>query len=173
MDWYALFGGLGIPAVVLFAEWRHWIPISIVAYLLVEMLVCTVKVQFIDCYDRYNRPHSPSRSVVLLLMGYGTAVLAFAVFFAASEGVFESSSPNVAVTKPGSMLYFSLITIATVGYGDLHPKLDTLAMWLVIFEVVIGIVMIVVLLTRFLGLSIEAWEGNGTTTGGRNRPMPK
>lgn len=156
VDIYALFLGIGLPVAFLIAGWTHWFLLCVAAYLVAEMFVSTMKVQFVNVYDPTNHPHSPSRSVVLLLMGYVTVILTFALFYKASSSVVDSwGNP---VTNSSTMVYFSLMTIATVGYGDLHPIAGSAAMWLVSLEIAIGITMIVVLLARFLGISVETWE---------------
>jgi hypothetical protein len=100
-------------------------------------------------------------------MGYATVILVFALFYKDSSSIVDSNETVIA--DSGDMAYFSLITIATVGYGDLHPKAGSAAIWLVSLEVAIGIIMIVVLLTRFLGLSIEAWKTNKDGKGRRGQ----
>lgn len=156
VDIYALFIGIGLPVAFLVAGWTHGPLLFVAGYLVAEMFVSTMKVLFVNVYDKGKRPHSPSRSVVLLMMGYVTVILAFALFYKACSSVVDSGGNPV--TNSGAMVYFSLITIATVGYGDLHPSAGSAAVWLASLEVAIGIIMIVVLLTRFLGLTGAAWS---------------
>ena len=53
------------------------------------------------------------------------SALVFAVFNAAFAGlylVFPDSIANVPPDKPWHVLFFSIETLATVGYGDMHPQ---------------------------------------------------
>ncbi len=156
LDFYALLAGIGIPLWFLVAGWTCRPCWLIALYLTAEMLVSTLRVQFVNVYEASARPHSPSRSVVLLLMGYGTVILTFALFYRASGTIIGTCGQPV--RDPLSMLYFSFVTITTVGYGDLHPQPGSLGVWLVCLEIFIGILMIVVLLARFLTLGIENWQ---------------
>jgi hypothetical protein len=147
VDFYALVSLLFV-FVVLCKGWTHSTFAFVVAYLVSEMLVATVTVQLVDVYDQDNQAKSLSRSIVLLLFGYVTVTLAFAVFYRCWGCIVDDCG---VVSDSGRLFYFSLMTIATVGYGDLHPFKS---FWLCDLEVALGIVLVVVLLARFIALSV-------------------
>ncbi len=151
VDFYAL-ASLLFVFVVLWRGWTHPILVFIVACLVLEMFVATAKVQFVHVYDPDSQPKSPPRSIVLLLFGYATVTLAFALFYKCLECIIDNCG-NV-VLDSGRLFYFSLMTIATVGYGDLRPSTIGFGIWLCDLEVVSGIFLIVVLLARFIGLPV-------------------
>ena len=66
---------------------------------------------------------------------------------------FNSTNNPSAVDSAWDAIYFSGITIATIGYGDLTPKCS-LAQFLSIYEVVNGFVLIVVSFTIYVSRSI-------------------
>lgn len=154
VDFYALASPIFV-FVVLWRGWTHWILAYFVAYLVLEMFFSTVSVQFVDVYDPDDQPKSLSRSIVLLLFGYETVTLSFALFYKCLGCIVDDCGK--VVLDSGRLFYFSLMTIATVGYGDLRPFKS---FWLCDLEVTLGILLVAVLLARFIGLQID--RPNGT-----------
>jgi hypothetical protein len=52
---------------------------------------------------------------------------------------------------PGDFLYFSFITLMTVGYGDMYP-VSPVARSMAIVEAMVGIIFVAVLISRLVGL---------------------
>jgi len=131
----------------------HWAIITVAVYFILEMMGSTLTVLFVNSYDAKGQPSSPNRSVVLALMGYVTVILGFALFYKASQAVITDGPHPSVVLDSANMVYFSLVTITTVGYGELRPKAGSAAVWLASTEVAIGLIIVVILLTRFLALA--------------------
>ena len=53
--------------------------------------------------------------------------------------------------RPGDFMYFSFITLMTVGYGDMSPA-GPVARSLAIVEAMVGVIFIAVLIGRLVGL---------------------
>ena len=90
-----------------------------------------------------------------LLFGYG-----FAFFYSVIEefqpGSFTSTSPDVPhdlVGRVMQMRYFSFVTLATVGYGDIVPRTPT-ARTVALLEAMLGQFYLVALIGRLVGLHI-------------------
>ena len=64
---------------------------------------------------------------------------------------------NCPITNIWDAIYFSGITIATIGYGDLVPK-HSFSQFLAIYEVINGFVLIVVSFTVYVSRSISEGE---------------
>jgi len=58
---------------------------------------------------------------------------------------------DVAVRAQGSMVYFSFVTLTTLGYGDIHPKSEASRI-LAMLEAVLGQLYLVILVARMVGL---------------------
>jgi hypothetical protein len=86
---------------------------------------------------------------VYLLLG-----LAWACFYAFMEalapGSFRDSIyPDVTMTFP-TIVYFSFVTLATLGYGDILPTTQE-ARGLIIIEVLMGVLYMAILISRLVG----------------------
>jgi len=79
----------------------------------------------------YTVPASYGRSLLLLGINFCEAALAFAIFYTFSHSLFSNGH---VVYAPIDMLYFSLVTASTVGFGDITVSSDT-AKWLVIGQI--------------------------------------
>ena len=86
-----------------------------------------------------------------LLLGLAWA-LAYEALALVADGAFSSGGP--AEPERGRFIYFSFVTLTTVGYGDVtpvHPYVRSLAT----FEAIVGQLYIAVLIARLIGLEIE------------------
>jgi hypothetical protein len=89
---------------------------------------------------------------IYLLIGLAWANI-FAFIDAVAPGSFQDSlNPGVAMTLP-TMIYFSFVTLATLGYGDILPTTQQ-TRGLVIIEVLMGVLYMAILISRLVG----AWK---------------
>ncbi len=94
---------------------------------------------FVDNY------HTAMRASWTAFIG-GTALI-FAAFNAVFAGLYlidPRSVANVPTDKPWHVLYFSIETLATVGYGDMHP-LSEWGHWVASLESFVGLIFSAVL----------------------------
>ena len=99
-------------------------------------------------------PAHPMRIVVLSFAALVSLAMCFAILFTIQRHAFKDSISAYQAT------YFSFVTIATVGFGDISPKLDgSLASnWLqfsIVWEIVIGLYFLTVLVA-----GVVAWVGS-------------
>jgi hypothetical protein len=88
------------------------------------------------------------RIVLLTLHNYGEVVLWFAIFYCRFGDHFTAMSCSV--TNPLCALYFSLVTMATVGYGDISPK-DPFGRVMVCIQISLAIFLTLIILARVVG----------------------
>lgn len=93
--------------------------------------------------------HGYKRLVILAAHTYLEILLWFALAFRNFSPSFESQYIQLD-TFVGS-IYFALVTVATIGYGDITPK-ELTGVWLVVFQSIIGLFMTLMLFARFVGL---------------------
>lgn len=115
-----------------------------------EIVVVNARV-LLDIESSRREPQKPAalggyrRLLLLVAHNYVEVALWFALVYAESSGHFSSTSCNV--REPICAIYFSAITMATVGYGDIYP-LDCVGRALVVAQVSFGIFLTVVILAR-------------------------
>jgi voltage-gated potassium channel Kch len=119
---------------------------------IVEIVAYQAKVVL---FDEYRQPRSTPdyavrsyrRIVVLTLHNYVEVICWFAGAYATLNTVFGEKA-SVVSTFAGA-LYFSLVTMATVGYGDITPTSST-GRLLVTAQIAIGLFMTLVILARMV-----------------------
>ncbi len=119
----------------------------IVIYCIVDGFNYRLCIIFVDRYARQWGLRSLNRSLILLLVNYLEIVVGFATLYLLTQSV--GFSEKQIVTCSLDALYFSMITITTVGYGDIRP-ICSIGRWLSIAETLMGIILIVIVIGTFL-----------------------
>ena len=97
--------------------------------------------------------------VVYLLIG-----VIFALVYSIIESISPGSFASTEVVQPhpdvfAQFLYFSFVTLTTLGYGDLIPTL-AMAKSLVIFQGMIGMLYPVVMIARLVSMEVSSRKSN-------------
>lgn len=108
------------------------------AFIIIDTLLGTTSVAF---FTRF--PAHPLRTVVLSLFSFLLIVSSFGTFFKAL-----SSSFCREIEGTVDAIYFSFVTITTLGYGEIEPISPT-SKFVVIFELIVGLYFLVILLSIF------------------------
>jgi hypothetical protein len=87
-----------------------------------------------------QRPRFPPRSIVRAILGLIQLVFGFALLYAGTGFNFMVSGKSTCLDLKQS-LYFSIVTMATLGYGDITPSLNSSVMLLalVALEILCGL----------------------------------
>ncbi len=115
-------------------------------------------------------------ALLAFLLGYAAIIFIFACFYAAAWQHNRASAFQginlISVVPPsfGQFVYFSVVTMATLGYGDVIPA-DALTRTLACVEVVIGVGWVTVVLSAASALARprvnqmlkEVWQEEGET----------
>jgi hypothetical protein len=91
---------------------------------------------------------------MILTIGY--AIMYFGLY-KLDPGGFVSIAKQTGAATFGSFtdfIYYSAITIATVGYGDIYP-VHIIARFLVVIEVLSGALLVIFLISSFTSISIH------------------
>jgi hypothetical protein len=110
--------------------------------------------------DRWEvLPYLPTRITALILLPIllGALIAAFGgIYLATNGGVVDSQIPARPLMSQLDALYFSFVTITTLGYGDFHP-VSAVAKWSVMGEVASGLIMLVGALPLLIG-RLTMWK---------------
>ncbi len=127
-----------------FILWFNWQSNQLVLILILWMMAETILYvpTLIFASDIFSRPRSYRRSMLLLCINYLEIVLSFGVLYASGNYL------NQPMAHAFDAVYFSFITSATIGYGDLYP-VTTEGKVLVCFQSLIFLIFVVVFLNYF------------------------
>lgn len=127
----------------------HWalvaLSYAVAVVCLVDLLVSNTSIAFVSRF-----PANPIRSAIFTLLGLITLSSIFALFFLGVPNAFTPCLNTV------SAIYFSLVTIATLGYGDIHPRENhSIAQIMVFSELIVGAYFVMVIVAI-----IASWGTN-------------
>jgi hypothetical protein len=106
-----------IPLILLFTGlYKHVFFVVISSLFLFETICYVATLIFVS--DAFAKPRSYRRSVLLLFLNYLEMVFVFAVIYGGLDLLCDKA------TKVNDFLYFSFVTSATIGFGDVFPTTD-------------------------------------------------
>jgi hypothetical protein len=101
---------------------------------------------------------SPARDVLNTIWHYLEVIIAFATFYVVvswcGNDSFTSGTGSL-VQSPVTPLYYSVVTIATIGYGDFSPQ-RAIGKFLVCLEIMLGFILVVIVFQRAISESLSA-----------------
>ena len=143
---------LDLVAVTLYARGGGlvWYLASGLCVLTFCVLCAALATRFILANREIDWNHLMGASSVYLLLG-----VIWTVLFAVARLVDPNALTNVTVApgepgEVGQLLYFSFVTLTTLGYGDVTP-VSSLARNLVVLEAVVGQLFVAVLIASLIG----------------------
>ncbi len=119
----------------------------LVCYRLVDGLNYRLCIIFVDRYKEDWGLRSLNRSLILLFINYLEIIVGFATLYLLTGSV--GYKVGVPLLSRSDALYFSVITITTLGYGDIKPILE-IGKWLSLTETIMGFILVVLVVGTFL-----------------------
>lgn len=132
--------------VLLFFPFSSVLYVAIIGYRLIDAFNYRLCIIFVDRYGNDWSPRSLNRVLLLLLLGYFEMIIGFAALYTWAGSI---GSSDKIIIDPGNSLYFSIVTITTLGYGDFSPT-DALGKFLVSAETLMGVVYVILVLAAFI-----------------------
>lgn len=142
--WYLLFRFVFLGAVFMMITTEvnimNILIFILTTYLLLDLLIVNTSVAFVTM-----QPISNLRSFLLTFFAFTHIIVAFGIFYKFYGDQFNTTMCN------SQLLYFSTITITTLGYGDFVPKkTGTMVQILIIKEVLTGLFFVTSVLARII-----------------------
>lgn len=119
-------------------------------YRVFEMVATAIQLHFFKPYKTSYK----SRALILTLFAYIQTAVAFATTFLAEAFLMNDCYQESIRKNLIDGFYFSVVTIATLGYGEFRPQ-KWLGKLLVVGEILVGIFLIVVLVQRIVAIQHE------------------
>ncbi len=147
----------------------------VLVYALLEICIALLRLQLI--HRRLKSAYDPSRSLVLAYINILEAAVIFAGlyqvwFYAypdlaraaplAGSGILKEGTANEAALSPINSLYFSVVTLSTMGYGDIYPQALGYRI-LVMAEWLVGLLLLIIMLSLTLQLFPQRGQTNKDT----------
>ena len=157
---------LGVPSIVIHVAnaMRYWLSLQVAALTLGLLFLAFVTAVFI-----WTVVSAPSVTGDILA-GAVAAYLLLGITYGLTYGLIAVVSPSSfrdtvepgRVLRPSEFIFFSFVTLTTVGYGDIVPW-GAHARSLVILESVTGIMYPAVLIGRLIGLHSSRHPGSSSS----------
>lgn len=139
-----------IVILILHSNISPFLTYAAVIYCLIDGFNYRLCLIFVDRYKANWGLRSLNRSILLIAINYSELIVGFAVLYLMSGSI--DTTPNLPIQPIQSIqeaIYFSVVTITTLGYGDYKP-VAPLGRWLCASETLAGFVLIVLVIGTFL-----------------------
>ena len=143
------FGGVMLLIAIRFFAEPDEVPISfgpvLALFAITGLVAALATLRFVIRSPRVN-----SETIYAALSTYLLAGLFFGILYSAIEFSWPGSIAGPDKLNNANAIYFSFVTLATLGYGDFLPKSD-LARGVATFEVIAGQLYLAVMVARLIG----------------------
>lgn len=132
----------------IYPQWLVWTLIILAAIRMIEIITYQLSILLFDQYKNKDYALAGYRRILVLsIMNYIEILLWFAIFYRYLRIDFYDTN-KVLSTAIGS-LYYSMVTISTLGYGEIYP-ISSLGRVVVTAQIAIGIFLLVLILSRII-----------------------
>jgi len=160
--WVLLYIVLSIFALFILSSLEKWcllVAYAIIALRLIGIVAHHYNTVFSDVAPTRNTGdfviYSYRRSVVMALHNYVEVCIWFAAIYQTIRPSFEDKSKILA--EPVGSLYFSVVTMTTVGYGDITP-IKSNSQIIVLLQTGIGLFIVLIIIGSLVGFILRRGE---------------
>jgi len=127
-------------------RWLQWLVVIFAALRLLELVVYQLSVLLVDQFHKKIYALGGYRRILVLsIMNYIEILAWFSLFYHHWSSWFDDKSS--VLSSPAGALYFSLVTMSTLGYGEVTPLNDQ-ARSLVVIQTIVGVFLLVLIISR-------------------------
>jgi len=148
IDLYVLFWAIALTVMLNTASAGMVLFAFIAAYRVLDILGYQMCVILIDSQNPEWRLASLRRSFLSSLVNMYEIVVAFAILYIAIASISHSSNPELIISEPATSFYYSLVTMATLGYGEFVPK-DLFSRNIVVAQILSELLFLVIFVPVF------------------------
>ncbi len=130
-------------------QWWEWIFIGFAICRISSIIIYQIWVLFLPCYFKIIKKYSITsvpRLIILLLINYLEILFFFALFYRNFTDFFTVNN-NFSLNSISGSSYFSLVTMTTLGYGDVTPT-QWQGMFIISIQTLIGLFMALLIIAR-------------------------
>jgi hypothetical protein len=164
MDIYVLLWACLISATLFSGHAPIRLAVPLAGYRIIDIVNYRVFFLLVKSQDRPWSADVLRRSLVIAVVNFYEVVTGFAVLYLACRCIAQPASSPQYLSDPLSAFYYSLVTMATVGYGDFVPT-SGLGKFLVICQITTTIVFVLFLLPALVSVfssSLNRNDGKGS-----------
>ena len=154
-----VFAVLVLVLLLVHALTREWIVLFAVVVATISIIDLVLDFTSVSFVTRY--PADALRSVILVMSGFVRFCIAWAIFYSSVSSLIDNQfSEKLSFV---SSIYFSIVTVTTIGFGDIWAKED-IARALIYLHILVGLYVLAAILTVVL-----YWVNERPS---RPKPMP-
>lgn len=153
MELYALAKPALLLGVLFSGNFSSPVWAGIAGIALLDLYISLFAMVFLQHFHTGRTSHG--RSLLLLIVNFTESIVGFAVLYGFTQSVAHQAHLDpTAITDPFTLLYFSCVTAASVGYGDYLPTTGP-GKLVAIFQILASMGFVFILLTSFVANTNE------------------
>jgi voltage-gated potassium channel Kch len=127
-----------------------WILLAIAAYRIIDIVNYRILFLFLKSEEKPWTATVIRRSLAIVLTNFLELVIAFAIIYMNTETIKETTT-GAWLSRPTEALYFSLVTMTTVGFGDFVP-VTALGRWLAMAQLLCTLIFVLFLVPALISV---------------------
>lgn len=149
IDLYVLTWLCGLAYILFWSYPPMLVGVVLAIYRIVEIVNYQLCVLLIDSQTPSWRLASLRRSFLFSFLNLIEIVLAFGIIYLFTGGIVQANRPEMVLNTPLQAFYYSLVTMATLGYGEFVPSND-ISRGIVILELLTEILFVLAIVPAFV-----------------------
>jgi len=149
IDLYILFWIILIFICLFFSPFSPLLTVILVSYRVIDIISYQLCVLLIDSQRPSWKLASIRRSFLFSFLNLLEILAAFAILYLTIGNIIENRPDGLRIDSPGRAFYYSLVTMATLGYGEFIPADDN-SRYIVTAELLTEILFILTIIPAFV-----------------------
>jgi hypothetical protein len=158
VDWYVAVWAIGLATFLI--TWSVSAPmvrafaVGSATYRILDILSYQLAIVLVTRHHLAWAPAAVTRTILLSLVNIGEIVTCYAILYLGLGRIIESTPSGTQVTTPIRAFYYSLVTMATLGYGEFIPG-DDRSRLIVILQMLTQIILVLTIVPLFVAHMVD------------------